>query len=459
MSSASITLDKLELLQQTEMFASLGPEALRRLADGAKVVQASEGEHIIRRGDMAHCMYVLARGEVQVPVLDREGSLRCLSQFGPGQILGELALLIDEPRTADVIAVSDCVLLELQRSAFDELMSSHPTVARLMTHIVGERLLNGGVILQVGKYRVLDELGRGGMSIVFEGLHPELRRTVAIKMLSHELACSPGFVERFRGEARTIARLRHPNIVDVYDIEVAFATVFIIMERLEGRTLHELLRDQGPLSYAECRRVLVELARALQLTHSQDVVHRDIKAMNVFVSPTMTIKLMDFGVAVPPQTASLDGTMGVWGSHHYMAPELIRSEPFDGRADIYALGILAYEMLTGELPFRGEILDILRAQVRSPLPSLRERLPDIPEELLAFVLRATAKDPAERHRSCAEVLEQLAPASAQAHGEAVVRRISVSAPAGRRAQLDAYLAHCAALLAEFPDLSLIDGED
>lgn len=449
-------MEVLELLERTEMFASLHARARRRLAEGAALVRVPAGEHIIRRGEAAECMYVLGRGEVQVPVLDREGAVRCLSQYGPGQILGEMALLIDEPRTADVIAVSDCVLVEIRRAAFDELMRAHPSVARLMTNIVGERLLNGGVILQVGKYRVLDELGRGGMSIVFEGVHPELRRTVAIKMLSHELACSPGFVERFRDEARTIARLSHPNIVEVYDIEEAFATVFIIMERLDGRTLHDLLQDQGPLPPAECRRVLVELARALELSHRQDVVHRDIKAMNISFGADGAAKLMDFGVAVPPQTASLDGTMGVWGSHHYMAPELIRSQPFDGRADIYALGILAYEMLTGELPFSGEILDILRAHVRTPLPSLRERLPDTPEDLCAFVERATAKDPDQRYRSCGEVLRQLELDAAPAASEELVRRLSVRAPAEAREQLERYLSRCEVLLADFPELSLVD---
>ncbi len=453
-------MDKAALFQQIDVFASLDEASSERLVRDATVVHFESDTHIIKKGDRGAEMYVIVEGEVQVPIEDRQGQLKFIAQYGPNQFFGELALLMDGPRTADVFAVDDCTLLKIDKSTLEALMQAHPEVARLLTNILGKRLLNSESIEQVGKYKLLGELGQGGMSTVYEGFHSDLQRSVAVKMLSHELLYRPGFVERFRQEARTIARLRHPNVVSVHDFEEAYATFFIIMEKLEGVTLHETLASNGPLSSNDCTHVLAELAKALEYTHGHGVIHRDIKPLNITIDGRQ-VKLMDFGLAAIPSGPPQEATSSTWGSYHYMSPEQIRHESFDGRADIYALGILAFELLTGRPPFEGEVGNVLERHLADPLPSLRELVSDVSETLCSFVERATAKDPERRFRDCAEVLHHLAPPGTDARGLSVdqcsFRQLTFIAPSDQGDALDALVAHNREWVQAHPKIQLLEG--
>ncbi len=453
------TMDSIALIKQVDVFASLDEASSEHLLRDTRLVRFAKGTQIIKKGERGGEMYVIVEGEVQVPIVDRGGQLKFLAQYGPRQFFGELALLIDGPRTADVFAVSDCTLLRIDKSTLEALMRAHPEVARLLTNILGKRLLNSDSIERVGKYKLLGELGRGGMSTVYEGFHPELERAVAVKMLSHELLYRPGFIDRFRREARTIASLRHPNIITIHDFEEAYATFFIVMEKLEGSTLHDLLQADGPLSPKDCAHVLRELAKALAYAHKRGIIHRDIKPSNVAVDGRQ-VKLMDFGLAVAARGARAETSPGSWGSYHYMAPEQIRGQSFDRRADIYALGILGFELLTGSPPFRGDADDVLARHVETPLPSIRALLPSLPEELSRFIERATAKEPKRRFRNCAEVLRALSPdagpSTAPPRVEALaLRQLLLVAPAAQADVLEALVAKNREWLREHPEIQLL----
>ena len=408
-----------EMLRSMEVFGDLDRSSIDRLAERIDQVRFEGGTKVIQRGDPGDRMYVLASGEVEIPVQARGRGTFSVT-LGPGQILGEMALLTGEPRFTDVIARTDCLCLKVDKDAVYDLIGEEPAVARLLTTILGKRLVESGQIDQVGKYRLVGELGHGGMSTVYEGLHPSLERPVAIKMLSHELVCRPHFIEQFRREARILATLSHPNIVEVLDTEEAFATLFIIMEKLAGVNLERFISNQGRCEADQARDILRQVASALHFAHTRGVVHRDIKPSNIMITPEGRVKLTDFGIAVHREgESSMDDeaeedeeiTDSVTGTPAYMAPEQILGQALDGRSDIYALGIVGYKMLAGKTPFRGSDKSVLVQQVQLDLPDIRHVRPDVPEDLAMLVSRATAKDPEERFQSAAEILELIGAAS------------------------------------------------
>lgn len=392
-------------LRQVEIFQSLPASTREELARQVSERRFAAGEPIVRRGEPGDCMFVVVDGMVEVPVRDPDGREELFTaRIGSRGIFGEIALLTGEARSADVVAATDCHCLVLAREDVTRLIREHVEVARLLTAILGERLLRSGSIRRVGKYKLAGELGRGGMAIVYEGIHPTLERVVAVKMLSHEKVWAPGFLERFRNEARLISRLRHPSIVEVYDTEEAYGTLFLVMERLPGLSLDQVLAKRGPLAPGEVREILRQLAEALRFAHDQGIVHRDVKPSNVALAGDGRVKLMDFGIAIDLELADPEETAAGAGTPLYMAPEQARGEPVDGRSDVYALGIVAYEMLTGERPFTGKVFEILLHHDKTPCPSPRLFDPTIPEDLESFVLRATEKRPADRFQSCEEIL-------------------------------------------------------
>ncbi len=397
-------MDIASFLREVEVFHHVDSNAAERLARRTAEESFPAGTRIVRRGEAGDCMYVIVEGQALVPIFDQEGREQFVAQLGPKQIFGEMALLTGEARSADVIAAADCRCLVLRRDAVDELIRKDNEAAQLLTAILGERLVRSGTIRQIGKYRLTGEIGRGGMSIVYGGVHPGLDRVVAIKMLSHRLVYRPSFRERFENEARIISRLRHPHIVDVYDTESAYATFFIVMERLQGLSLEATIQTRGHLSPERSREVLRQLCSALQEAHRQGIVHRDLKPSNIMVASDGNLKLMDFGLALDVGIARGDlQTSAMSGTPLYMAPEQIRGETIDARTDIYALGVLAYEMLTGEPPFKGKFYQVMEHHQSTPMPSPREVARDVPDDLEELVRRAAAKSPDERFQSCEEM--------------------------------------------------------
>ena len=273
------------------------------------------------------------------------------------------------------------------------------------------------------RYRIGERIGQGGMGEVFAAEHVDLGRKVALKVLYAERSNDPAVVQRFKLEARSIAKLKHPNLVEVYDLgSTEDGRLFYAMERLEGETLRELLNRPGSsaakrLSPAETVRVGAALARGLAAAHAESVVHRDIKPENIFLTKSGGVKLLDFGVAKTNNAELLDGVARtetrageIFGSPAYMAPEQARNHTVDGRTDIYALGAVLYECLTGAVLFDGaSLVETLTQQIVKPPTPPRERAPeaDIPPGLEAVVMRCLAKDPAARYASASELADAL----------------------------------------------------
>jgi tRNA A-37 threonylcarbamoyl transferase component Bud32 len=270
----------------------------------------------------------------------------------------------------------------------------------------------------IGPYQVMEPIGRGGMAEVYRGIHPTLGREVAIKVLPPRLAAESDFRQRFALEAQTIATLRHPNIVQVYDFGEVEGTYYMVMEYIAGQDLSSVVRSGGSLTLPELYSYVRDIASALDYAHAQGIIHRDVKPSNVMLQPvTATGKegaiqraiLMDFGIAKMIGGSTGLTRTGMMGTLDYIAPEQIRaSTDVDARADVYALGVMAYQMLTGELPFRGDNPGaVLIAHLQTPPPDPRKLMPNIPFAAAAAILRALAKEPEHRYDSAGEFSEAL----------------------------------------------------
>jgi eukaryotic-like serine/threonine-protein kinase len=255
------------------------------------------------------------------------------------------------------------------------------------------------------RYAIEGPIARGGMAEVFLARDQYLDRPVAVKVLFPEFARDPSFVERFRREAQSAAMLNHPNIVNVYDYGQEHGTYFIVMEYVEGQSLRDILRTEGTLPPITCARIAAEIAGALDFAHRHGVVHRDIKPGNVLITQSGQVKVTDFGIAANPTDAKqgLTQTGSVIGTASYFSPEQAQGYQVDGRTDVYALGVVLYEMLTGRAPFIGESpVAVAMKHVREqPVPP-SQYLPGLPPDLERIVLTAMAKDVETRYQSAEE---------------------------------------------------------
>ena len=264
----------------------------------------------------------------------------------------------------------------------------------------------------LGRYQIVGEVGRGGFATVYQGYDAGLQRPVALKVLHPELVRDEVALRRFQREAVAVARLRHPHIVVVYEFSQHDGFAYIAMEYVEGTTLKAKLGQPLPLD--EARRIAVDVASALDYAHRNGVIHRDIKPANILLTADGQVVLADFGIAILAQNAD-SVTRGLLGTPQYMAPEQALGEPIDARSDLYALGIVLFEMLAGQVPFRGDTpLATLALQVNAPVPKLRSFNPAVPEALEVVVERVLAKDPAQRYPTAEEFRLALIAACEQA---------------------------------------------
>jgi serine/threonine protein kinase len=264
----------------------------------------------------------------------------------------------------------------------------------------------------LGKYRILEPLGRGGMAQVYKAYHPGLDRYVAIKVLRSDLVEETEFLARFKREARSVAALRHPNIVQVYDFDVQDDYYYMVMELLEGDTLKSYLnafRVRGEcLPLGELTRILNDALAGLGYAHAEGVIHRDLKSANILLTRRGQAVLTDFGIAQILGGTQYTVSGALMGTLSYMAPEQGRDGKCDARSDIYSLGIMYYEMLTGSVPFDADTpLAILMKHLNDPLPLPRSVIPTIPEAYERVALKALAKLPEERYQSAGEMYTAL----------------------------------------------------
>jgi len=261
--------------------------------------------------------------------------------------------------------------------------------------------------LLAGRYRLERRLGGGGMAEVYLATDTTLDRQVAVKVLLERFADDAQFVARFHREARAAAALNHPNVVAIHDRGGAAGSSFIVMEYVPGETLKELVRRVGPLAPAAARAIECELLAALEAAHERGIVHRDVTAQNVLLSPDGHVKVTDFGIAHFGSSA-LTSTGIVMGTSRYLSPEQARGEPTDERSDVYSAGVVLFEMLTGRLPFEGDNdLAIALRHASEPAPAPSEVAAGVPPALDAIVGRALRKDPAERFATAREFADAL----------------------------------------------------
>lgn len=445
---------EITFLRSIEGFRSLTQAEAARLCEGSERQTFAAGETILRRGDAGDEMYVLLEGAVEVRVTGDDGRLRFTTHLNQGDLFGEMALLTGERRTADVVAVETCECLVLGRAELESRLGEHPALAAFLTEIVGKRILESDALRKVGKYHLLGEVGRGSMAIVFRGYHESIKRPVAIKMLSHALVSQPGMRERFRDEARLLASLRHDHIVQVYDLEEAAGTWFLVMEWLDGMDLERWVKRKGPLEPADLRRVIYEIASALGHAHTEGVVHRDVKPANVFRLPDGACRLVDFGIATTAVDRAGSETR-LFCSPAYVAPEAVRGEVVDGRADIYSLGITAFRLLTGQLPFpHRDVDDVFEAQVNTPFPDIKTYIDDVPADIAELIVRCTNKSPEDRFQTAEEIREFLAPGLTVPDAERYGTVIWITGPAQGRDQVTAAVDELKARLASSTEIEV-----
>ena len=260
-----------------------------------------------------------------------------------------------------------------------------------------------------GRYRVEQELGRGGMAKVFQGTDTVLGRQVAVKILAPQFADDESFVQRFRREAQAAARLSNPNVVSVFDTGADGGVHFIVMEYVEGRTLADYLAGGGRIMPDRAIEVAEAVCGALSAAHAQGVIHRDIKPGNIMLTPAGQVKVADFGIARMTMTAeTVAQTAAVLGTASYLSPEQAQGQPVDGRSDIYSLGCVLYEMVTGRPPFLGDSpVTVASKQVLEQPVTPSKLNGDVTPDLDAVILRALAKNPANRYQSAEELRADL----------------------------------------------------
>ncbi len=267
-----------------------------------------------------------------------------------------------------------------------------------------------GTVLS-GRYRLEAKLGSGGMSTVYLARDQTLDRQVAVKVMHREMSEQADQLERFRQEARSVAKLSHPNVVSVIDAGEDGGHPYIVFEYVEGETLKQRVSRDGALEPQEAIAYAIEIARGLSVAHARRMVHRDIKPQNILIDAEGRAKLTDFGISRQLEQDGMTATGRVLGTTDYVAPEQAMGRPVDQRSDIYSLGVVLYEMLVGQVPFAADSqVGVAMKHVNEELPDVQRRRPDVSAAVALVVERATAKDPGERYQQVSEMIDDLSTA-------------------------------------------------
>jgi eukaryotic-like serine/threonine-protein kinase len=412
-----------EFFRSTKLLRAVPRDALCSVLNSIYRVSLSSGERLINQGDIGDAFFIIQKGTGLVH-LEKDGELVFLDRLHEKDVVGEMAVLTGELRCARVTAETEMVLWGWAKDRFEELSVEFPDLRVFLTELVSHRFASTTNTADriIGKYLITDIIGQGGYSIVYKGRHIDLEMPVAIKMMKHDMAMDKDFMLNFRKEAKTVAVMNHRHIVKVYDIEECYRTLFIIMEYLEGTPLENHLKKVGPLPVKQVVNLLYPIVNGLKYAHDKGLVHLDIKPANIFLPTDDQLKILDFGLACPSCTEALCGE----GTPHYASPEQTDGEMVDGRSDIYSLGIMTFELLTGVCPFAGDDPALLmEAHLTQEIPDPRNWISDLPECLCQFIWKATRKDPKDRFQTMDEVLSCLLKVS---------QDLGLAAPDGVRAE-------------------------
>ncbi len=370
-----------------------------------KIIKA--GERFITQGEVGDTAYIIQRGSCLV-IVEKDGEFHPADHYGEGDIVGGMGILTGEPHLSHVEAETDMEVWAFTKTDFDSISEKDPELLTFLTEFIANRFdsRRPTAYRTLGKYIATNIIGRGGFSIIYSGVHSTLNMPVAIKMLRHNLAMNEDFLDGFHNEAQTIARLNHENIVKIYDIEERYRTVFIIMELLEGESLVALLKRLKNIPFALAVDILLQVCYGLDYAHQQGIIHRDMTPDNIFLMPGNSVKVIDFGLACPLGTEDFDFT----GTVKYMSPEQIEGDPVDKRTDIYGLGVVAYEMVTGKNPFKANtVKEEMDLHLERDIPDPAEIFPDLPEELRRFIMKASRCDANLRYQNVKQAIAELKP--------------------------------------------------
>ena len=258
------------------------------------------------------------------------------------------------------------------------------------------------------RYEIIKTIGEGGMANVYLANDTILDRKVAIKVLRGDLSNDEKFIRRFKREALSVSNLSHPNIVEVYDVGEEDGNYYIVMEYIDGKTLKQLLQKRGALTLTEVSDIMCQLTDGLAHAHEAYIIHRDIKPQNIMIEDNGLVKITDFGIAMALNSTQLTQTNSVMGSVHYLPPEQANGKGSTVKSDIYSLGILMYELLTGSVPFKGDTaVEIALKHMKEKIPSIRKQNPTIPQSVENIVLKATAKNPKNRYDTVRDMYNDL----------------------------------------------------
>ena len=395
-----------QFFRKTDLLKSISRDSVCPLLNCITFKHVKAGQRFITQGEPGNSFFIIQKGTCVVNV-EKDGELIPVVRMQAGDVVGEMALITGESRSAHVDAETDMHLWCLEKAQFDKISQTHPELRGFLTDLTTNWFETRTITAErrIGKYVITDIIGKGGYSIVYRGVHETLGMPVAVKMMRHDMAMRSDFIQNFRNEAKTIAQFNHENIVNVYDFEERFQTLFIVMEHLEGMSLRSLLKRMLKLPPMRVVDYLLQISAALKYAHAKDVVHQDIKPGNIFIMPNEKIKILDFGLACPSGSEnSFDGTP------FYMSPEQIDCLPVDVRTDIYALGLTAYEMLTGQRPFPEEdAWEVMDLRLKQDIPDPAEIVPGLPEAFRKFILKACARDINQRYQNMDQAIAVLRP--------------------------------------------------
>ncbi len=258
------------------------------------------------------------------------------------------------------------------------------------------------------RYQIIKSIGEGGMANVYLAYDTILDRNVAVKILRGDLSNDEKFVRRFQREALAASSLNHPNIVEVYDVGEDNGEYYIVMEYIEGKHLKELIKKRGKLTLSEAVDIMLQITDGMSVAHDSYIIHRDIKPQNIMILENGLVKITDFGIAMAMNATQLTQTNSVMGSVHYLPPEQASGQGSTLQSDIYSMGIVMYELLTGELPFKGDnAVEIALKHLKEPLPDIKEKCPNIPNSIINIIKKSTAKNPKNRYPDARSMYEDL----------------------------------------------------
>lgn len=363
------------------------------------------GKRFVFQGREMDEAYIIRSGACIV-LVEKDGHLYPADHRCEGDLVNMSALFTGEPSMAHVEAETEIEAWVIKKSEFERIPESDPDLWEFLTEVVADRFdsKRPTSYRTIGHYLATDIIGRGGYSIVYKGLDLQSEKTVAIKMMRHHRVLDSDFLAKFRKEAGILDRLAHENIIRVFGMVERYRTLFIIMEYLEGQSIMERIQAFGPVPFKDAAAYLIQAGRAIQYAYQRGVLHKDINPANLMVDKNGNLKLVDFGLActVHEDDELLDGAFP------YLAPELLKGERASLKSDIYALGITAYEMVTGHRPYPEDDPALFtRMRCETEIPALRQAAPGIPEHLNRFIVGACRIDPAQRLGNMEDVMTLL----------------------------------------------------